>query len=235
MKQKSIVQYNNILPSGQVAPKIRSKKIAEEDVLRSDGSVARHIVVSPTEARDADFVKIYTSFSDSEGGLAVTNVCDLSPSATKILMWALMTMGHANVVIAPQEKIQTETQMSKNTVRKGLNELEKGFFIRRIPKTSGVYLVNPHVASRIKNKYAPLLEKAWKTGDVGGLDVDIRMVNAKEKEVTRENARKCAEAGLIKNKTVPDLDYAMTLEEEREILQQKKAEEADEKIYLECM
>lgn len=195
MKQKSTNQYNNFFPLGQVSPRIRSKKIAEEDVLRSDGSVARHIVVSPTETRDADFVKVYTT-STLEGGIVVASVCDLSPSATKLLMWFLMTMGHTNVIVAPLEKIQNETRMSKNTVRKGLAELEQGFFIRRIPRTLGVFLVNPRVASRVKKKYVPLLEKAWVSGDVAKLETNIRQVDALEREATQENARKCREAGL---------------------------------------
>lgn len=224
---KNEQQYSSFGALEQPTPKVRAKKMTEEDVLRSDGTVAKHIVVDAREERDVDFIKVFSTID--EGGGTMEIMKDLSSAGSKIWLWVLLTMDHKNVFCASIDDIMSETRLSRGTVIKGVREIVEAGLLRKVPKMQSVYLVNPRFASRLSPRYRQALESAWNTGNIRKIESNMRAIDAKKREITRENAEKCRAAGLQKNITVPELDDARTEDEEYEILHKKSLEEIVER------
>jgi hypothetical protein len=225
MKDKQ--QYNSFSLEQHSTPKVRSKKITEENVLRSDGSIAKHLVVDAGEERDVSFIKLFATFDDAGGDEhgPMDAMKELSSAASKIWLSIILTMDHKNIFCASMDDIMSDTRLSRGTVVKGIREIIEKKLLRKIPKMQSVYMINPRIASRVSPKYRTALETAWETGNIRKIESDMRAIDAKKREVTRQNAEKCRMAGLRKNITIPDLDDARTEDEEYEILHRKSLEE----------
>ena len=195
-------QYNRKTPE----QKVRARKMAEEKVLRSDGSVGRHIVVSDTDTKSVDFIKLHVAQEVNKMLLS------LSPGATKVWTWAYLKMDFKNVCIATMDEIALDVGQSKKTVEQSVAELERGGFIKRIVRS--VYMVNPKLASRVSPRYVQALYNAWSSGKISVIESDMRKIDAQKRALTTENAKACRNAGLTKTVTLPELDDASPEDQE---------------------
>lgn len=204
---------NKFSAQAQNETKTRAKKLTEELALRSDGSTQRVLVIDRTEKALVDFIAFH------RGGVDM----HYTPYESSILLTFLRLMRHDNVVIGSVESLIKETGIGKNSLIKALKTLRARFVISKI--SQGVYMVNPKIATMVSAQYLPILEKAWANQNVSHIERDMRALDKEKRDVTRENARKCREAGLVNNVTVPELDDAKDENEEYWILHQKSLEE----------
>jgi len=191
----------------------RAKKITEESVLRSDGSKHKLLVIDSANEKSIDFIKV------QRGGVDM----QYTPYEALLLLTFLKTMRHDNIIISSIDDIKADTGIGRNSVMNALEGLRNKNIIRNIRQS--VYMINPLVASSVSPQYLPALKKAWKSGKIQQIESDMRAIDAKKREITRQNAEKCRAAGLQKHITVPELDDARNEDEEYEILHKKSLEE----------
>lgn len=170
-------------PEGKM-PLVRGME--EQEVLLPSGAKRRLLVLDESQEKYKGFAMVFKGREE---------VLPMDPASLGIFHYlATVVADQYNLCSITVEQCAERAKKSRNTVAKYFTELQEAQYIRRIK--DGQYMLSPYYTVQIRKRYFPILERAWRTGEVEKIRFEMARLDEVAKEATARNRRTVLEAGV---------------------------------------
>ena len=183
-----------VRPDGKI-PLVRGME--EQEVLLPSGMKRRLLVLDESKEKHKDFSIVFRLHEE---------VFPMDPASLGVFYYLATNLSDQyNVCLITISECARQAKKSRDTMAKWFAELQDAQYIKRV--RDGVYMLNPHCTMQIRRQYLPILERAWRTGEVDKIKFEVAKLDAKIKEVTARNRQ------LVQDTKISAVPEAVTIPE----------------------